>query len=225
MGQKDWDTETIGLQFANGTTGIVAYNPDCKQDPYSNQITGTSCLALLYDTSGLKNPNTQNKDLRSINVASLGNSNCAFELDGVCFTAPFTPDPLTKAECEEIADQGFGNKKEWCGGYTDDYWAGAVKACGGVEKMPTLEQVAKIANYVYNTSGIGAKDIVTDLTLDYEKVAELGFIATQGSTFYVWSGEERSEHGAYGRGFTPTDTGYLSNSRTSSYLQAVCLGD
>ena len=37
FGQEDWDTETIGVQFANGVTGLIAYNPDCTQDPYSNQ--------------------------------------------------------------------------------------------------------------------------------------------------------------------------------------------
>ncbi len=221
FGQKDWNTETIGLQFANGTTGIVAYNPDCRQDPYSNQITGTSCLALLYDTSGLKNPNTQNKDLRSINVASLGNSSCAFELDDVCFTAPFKPDAMSLADCE--AQKGDLGIKECY--YDGDYWAGAVKACGGVDKMPTMAQVAKIADYVYNTSGIGAKENVSNLTLDYDKVTELGFSATQGSAFYVWSGEEYSKTYAYRRHFIPTYTGYYDDSRRSSLIQAVCLGD
>ena len=224
FGQKDWDTETIGLQFANGTTGIVAYNPECRQDPYSNQITGTSCLALLYDTSGLKNPNTQNKDLRSINVASLGGSNCAFELDGVCFTAPFKPDALTHDEC-------MANKDTWgienCRDGNDDYWGGAVKACGGVDKMPTMAQVAKIADYVYNTSGIGAKEDVPSsagLKLDNDKVASLGFTQDSSGWFFVWSGEEDSKSDAYGRDFYPTYT-YYYYYRYTSNTQAVCLAD
>ena len=223
FGQDDWDTELIGVQFANGTTGIIAYNPECKEDPYTNQFTGTSCLAILYDTTGFKTPNTQQKDLRSINVKSLDGRNCAFEINGTCFTAPFTPAPLTKAECEEEVAKGDLGIKE-CK-YDNDYWAGAVKACGGVSKMPTMTQVADIANYVYNTSGIGAKADILDLRLDYDKVAELGFTATQGSSFFVWSGEEDSNIYAYGRSFYPTYTTWNYFFRNSSHQLAVCLGD
>ena len=225
FGQKNWDTNVIGAQFANGTTGLIAYNPDCKQDPYSNKITGKSCLAILYDTSGHKNPNTQNKDLRSINVASLNGKNCAFELDGVCFTAPFKADePLTKKECEEIADQGFGNKKEYC--KETDYWAGAVKQCGGTDKMPTMEHLAKIANYVYNTSNIGAMDNVENLKLDNDKVAELGFTLDAGGRLFIWAGEEDVDYGARHRNFFDTSTSkYYWDLRTYNTLYAVCLAD
>ena len=220
FGQEDWDTDIIGVQFANGTTGLVAYNPECKQNPYSNQVTGTSCLALLYDTDGFKTPNTSGKDLRSINVSKLGRT-CAFELGGSCFGAPFLPTPLTRAECE--AEKSKLGIKE-C--YRDsDYWAGAVKACGGVSKMPTMAQVAEIANYVYNTSGIGAKDDVSNLTLDYDKVSELGFTVTQGSYFYVWSGEDSSSGNAYFRRFNSTVTNSYLNPRDYRNHQAVCLGD
>ena len=217
FGQEDWDTEIIGVQFANGTTGLVAYNPDCSQNPYSNQVTGTSCLALLYDTDGFKTPNTSGKDLRSINVSKLGR-NCAFELGGTCFGAPFTPTPLTKAECEAEKDS-LGIKECY---HENDYWAGAVKACGGVSKMPTAAQIAEIANYVYNTSGIGAKENVYNLTLDRDKAAELGFT---GPIFFVWSGEEYSSNNAYDRGFGSTSTSWQSYSRGNRLLQAVCLGD
>ena len=64
LGKSGWNTETIGVQFANGTSAIMAYNPDCVQDPYSNQIKGTSCIAILYDTTGFKSPNTTGKYIR-----------------------------------------------------------------------------------------------------------------------------------------------------------------
>ena len=220
FGQGDWDTDIIGVQFANGTTGLVAYNPDCTQNPYSNQVTGTSCLALLYDTDGFKTPNTSGKDLRSINVSKLGR-NCAFELGGTCFGAPFRPTSLTKAECEAEKDS-LGIKECY---HEDDYWAGAVKACGGTGKMPTMAQLAEIANYVYNTSGIGAPS-VNSLTRDNDKVAELGFTVTGSySSFYVWSGEEYSRGDAYYRTFGSTGTGWNGGYRRSFHTQAVCLGD
>ena len=221
FGQDDWDTELIGVQFANGTTGLIAYNPECKENPYTNQFTGTSCLAILYDTDGFKKPNTQQKDLRSINVESLDGKNCAFEIDDICFTAPFYPEPITKAECEQLKGD-LGIKECY---YDNDYWAGAVKACGGVSKMPTMAQVADIANYVYNTSGIGAKTDKSGLTLDYDKVAELGFTASQGSYFSIWPGEEYPDHYAYRRSFGPTRTRLYLEARNLSSPQAVCLAD
>ena len=229
FGQDDWDTELIGVQFGNGTSGIIAYNPDCKEQPFSNQFTGTSCLALLYDTDGFKKPNTQQKDLRSINVLSLGGSNCAFEINGTCYTAPFTPTPLTLAECqEEVAKGELGIK--YC--YNDDdYWAGAVKACGGVSKMPTLAQLADIANYVYNTSDIGARTGNYDLTRDTDKVAKLGFILNlkNSTTFSLWAGEFDSpdQRGICTRAFYPTYTLYGNNASRSKNndVQTVCLGD
>ena len=219
FGQDDWDTELIGVQFANGTTGLIAYNPECKENPYTNQFTGTSCLAILYDTDGFKKPNTQQKDLRSINVESLDGKNCAFEIDDICFTAPFYPEPITKAECEQLKGD-LGIKECY---YDNDYWAGAVKACGGVSKMPTMAQVADIANYVYNTSGIGAKTDKSGLTLDYDKVAELGFTASQGSYFSIWPGEEYPDHYAYRRSFGPTRMRLYLEARNLSSPQAFCL--
>ena len=231
FGQDEWEeTDIVGAMFADGTNALIAYNKDCKQDPYSNRVItisengiGTDCLAILYDTTGFKTPNTQQKDLRGLNIASLGGNNCAFEINGTCFTAPFTPTPLTKAECEEIADLGYGNRKEWCGSWDDDYWAGAVKACGGVSKMPTEAQLNDIANYVYNTSGI-SDEYNYGLTLDTDKVAELGFNLSSGG-FYVWSGKAYDGHFAYGRFFHPNSTTYTYENRYASTIQAVCLGD
>ena len=225
FGQEDWNTETIGVQFANGTTGLIAYNPECKEQPFTNQFNGTSYLAILYDTTGFKTPNTQQKDLRSINVLSLGGSNCAFEINGTCFTAPFLPDPLTYDDCIAIQSE-LGIKN--CVSDEYDYWGGAVKACGGVSKMPTATQLADIANFVYNTSGIGAYDTVSNLTLDYDKVAELGFTVSQGSSFFVWSNEEYDSGYTYDRYFHPTNTGWSHYGYRYQYgnrNHAVCLGD
>ena len=217
LGQDDWNSDAVGVQFANGTTGIIAYNPDCREQPFSNQFTGTSCVSLVYDTNGFKSPNSFNKDVRGINSFL---KSCAFRSGSTCFSAPFKPDPLTKAECEQLkGDLGI----EGCN-YGSDYWAGAVKACGGVTKMPTMAQVADIANYVYNTSDIGAKDNVQNLTLDYDKVAELGFTVSSGSFFKVWSGEGNSYNADY-RYFNPTSTGKGNGSRNYSDPPAVCLGD
>ena len=220
FGQDDWDTELIGVQFANGTTGLIAYNPECKENPYTNQFTGTSCLALLYDTTGFKTPNTQQKDLRGINVLSLGGSNCAFEINGTCFMAPFKPEPITKAECEQLKGD-LGIKECY---YDNDYWAGAVKACGGVTKMPTQAQLTALAEEVYGTSinSSGA----TYANLNKDKLDEMGFdIDTFSGSVRVWSGEEYSGSYAYSRGFYPTNTNWLDDYRVYKARQAVCIAD
>ena len=40
FGQNDWKTNIVGVQFANGTSALIAYNPtdSCVQNPHSNQI-------------------------------------------------------------------------------------------------------------------------------------------------------------------------------------------
>lgn len=148
FGQNDWNTNTVGVQFANGVNGIIAYNPGCVQNPYSNQITGTSCLAILYDVDGFKNPNTEQKDLKGININSLGSSNCSLQLDGVCFTLPFLlNESLSYEECME-------HKDEWQIKYCipgNDSWGGVVKKCGGTQNMPTAQDLDKLVEYLYDT--------------------------------------------------------------------------
>ena len=225
FGQDKWDTDIVGVQFANGVTGLIAYNPDCTQNPYSNQITGTDCLAVLYDTDGFKNPNTSGKDLRSINVASLG-SGCYAEVNGVCIaSAAFEPTPLTKTECEQAITDGAPIQE--CQ-YDNDYWAGAVKKCKDEGKrLPNLNELVQIASYIYNTyvtpSGM------TFATRDDDKASKLGFKVTSGSSFSVWAGQENSSIDAYIRVFsssyTSCDSPYYSYARSNSDFQAVCVGD
>ena len=238
LGQDDWETETVGVMFANGVTGVIAYNPDCDFDNNTDEASTASCIAILYDVDGFKKPNTQLKDLRSINVLSLGGNNCAFEINGTCFTAPFTPTPLTLAECQVEVEKGTLGIKE-CS-YSTDYWAGAVKTCGGVSKMPTLAQIADIANYVYNTSGIGADTstsgsggINVDLSdsssysLDDDKAETLGFNLGNAShsSFLIWSAQENTKTGSSLRYFFPGNTFTGNVSRSTSQAQAVCIGD
>ena len=241
FGQKDWqESNVIGVQFANGVSALIAYNKDAKQDPYSNQIVnisgsvegkkgsvelGTTALAILYDTNGYKSPNKSSKDLRSINVTKLG-SGCFAEANGVCIAMkPFVPTPVTKAECEQLKADGYGINACY---YDDDYWAGAVKLCGGTDKMASMSDLAKIANYVYNTDIVGAKtDNGKDydgntITFDATKASELGL---PSPSFCLWSGEEYSAFTAYTRCFISSSTYWYNGNRNGSGQLAVCLGD
>ena len=227
FGLEDWGTELIGVQFANGVSGLVAYNPNCSGDPYSNQFKGTDCISILYDVSGFKNPNTSGKDLGNYGVINkLGNSGCAFKLSGICYSAPFLPEPISKEECDSLKSS-LGIQECIYGG--NDYWAGAVKACGGINKMPTGTQLAEIANYVYDVTDIGVTSYKENLTMNANKAASLGFKLNSYNEFYVWSGEEISDDEnppyAYFRAFYSTSSGWFDYGRSNDNLYAVCLSD
>ncbi len=233
FGIEDWDTEIIGAQFANGVNGLIAYNPDCTQDPFSNnKITisenkiGTDCIAVLYDVDGFKNPNTRDKDIRNIGQIALGGSNCAIELsDGTCFTAPFIPTPLTHEEC-------VANKSTWgiedCPSYFDDYWGGAVKRCKGTQNMPTQAQLDQLARELYpgTTITTGAYEY-SDGDRDNDKAIEMNFISSADSVFFVWSGEMLGggSDQVYLRNFITDTTCRGASARSDDFTQAVCLAD
>ena len=234
FGQNDWDTNTVAVQFANGVNGIIAYNPNCTQNQFSNNVItfgetgiGTDCLAILYDVDGFKNPNTADKDINSLNVDKLANLlKCSIELsDGTCFTAPFEPTPITKAECEQLVADGYPIKECY---YDDDYWAGAVKACHDMgSSLPSQEQLDQLARDLYPNTEISSTLYEHSYgTRDNDKAAEWGFIASSStSSFWLWSSEEYSKDDAYYRNFFSTRTERHDQVRFYSYFQAVCLAE
>ena len=231
FGQDSWGTNTVGVQFANGVNGVIAYNPTetCKQDPYSNQITGTSCLAILYDVDGFKNPNTQNKDLRSINVSSLGGSSCSFEVGGICFGTPFQPTALTAADCnankEKYGIQTCRTK--------DDYWGGAMKACAEQGKrLPNDSELTTLANDLYGETISGGDDEYVDATMNTDKASSYGIPLTDFgggvSGFALWSGQETDARSAHLRDFYSVYThwsSYAYRGSSGPSLWAVCVGE
>ena len=229
LGQEDWDTDTVAVQFANGVNAIIAYNPNATQDPYNNQFSATSnSMAILYDVSGNKNPNTNGKDIGKINVEQLaGVTGCMIpELkDTMCISQILGPQnggysPLTKAECEEQkGDLGI----ETCYYDDDDYWAGAVKACGGVQNMPTEAQLTALAEYIYpDADEIKGGTSQTNADWNADR-ASLFTAQSPGNYFSVWSGQEYSQDLAYNRAFLPTYTNWGNDYRYYSGKLAVCL--
>ncbi len=227
FGQNDWDTNTVAVQFANGVNGVIAYNPDCRQNQFSNDVItvgetgiGTDCLAILYDVDGFKNPNTEGKDLKNLNVTSLAGSNCAIELsDGTCFTAPFYPTAVTKAECDQLVAEGYPIKECY---HESDRWAGAVKACHDMgSSLPSDTELMKLAEELYkDASGASLTD-----NRNNDLAVSMGFISSPGSPFYLWSSEEYSKYYAYYRYFNSAHTYRNYSSRINSSNQAVCLCD
>ena len=213
----------------------VSYNTKCEAlDPVKSYTWSTednkpvsnataSCVAAVFEINGSRRPNKQNEDVALFNANGLGSS-CAIEIDGKCFGSAFTPTPLTKAECEASkGNLGIENCP-----YNGDYWAGAVKHCGGVNNMPTDNDLAKLASAIYKGNpSVGAKQDASNLTYIAGTATSLGL---PEPTFYLWSGEEggyfSGGYYAYWRSFYSTSTRWHSGkNRGSSNVQAVCLTD
>ena len=236
IGEPDNWADTVGIVTADGTPMILSYDKNCNFDPNNaglqyNQSSGKSnslaCLSGVFDWNGGAKPNKLGDDVITLGMASGLGSSCAFEVGSTCYTAPFTPKPLTKAECE--AEKSALGIKECCligRCYNRDYWAGAVKQCGGVSKMPTLAQLGELASQMYvGNPSIGAKENKDNIQYDPNSPVSKALGLTP--TFYLWSGEESSSSSnhAYNRYFNTTSSYWNNSFRSNSNFQAVCLGE
>ena len=223
LGQSDWGTNVVGFQLASGVTGLMAYNPKCTQDQYSNQITGGDCLAVLYDVSGYAKPNFVSKDIRSNgNVTRVADKEfCFWEFDdGVCIGTPFQAiTPLSSEECQTHKDEW---QIKYCRPKDDDYWGGAVKVCGGISKLPSPEQLAQLATQIYGTNIETYVDF-DSLTIKDQSLhgSLLGMSNTVSSNVvYVWTNYDSTYIRSYG--LTHTEGKYGGN-RNGNNKVAFCI--
>ncbi|MCI5889454.1 MAG: hypothetical protein MRZ62_08100, partial [Brachyspira sp.] len=218
--RKHW-ADTVGIVTADGTPMILSYDKECnfdvnntglQFDKSSGKSNSLACISGVFDWNGGAKPNKLGDDVLMLGSASGLGSNCAIEIGDTCFTAPFTPTPMTNAECEaqkgdlEIKDCYFNN----------DYWAGAVKQCGGVSKMPTLAQLGELASQLY----VGNP---TQFDSNSSTAKALGLTPY----FFLWSGEEICSSGTNVWKFYSSSTGwhYDFSRRANSGGLAVCIGE
>lgn len=71
---------------------------------------------------------------------------CLFKVKGVCFGQPFLAKGMSYMECKAEKDK-LGIKQ--CSS-SDDVWAATVKICGGVQNLPTPNELRLLANDMYN---------------------------------------------------------------------------
>ena len=222
-------TSAIIFSLESVISVFAAYNPNATQDPFNNQFSATSnSMAILYDVSGNKNPNTNGKDIGKINVTELaGTTGCMIpELaDTMCITqilADTGYSPMTLDECNQAVQEGKLGIKA-CN-YDDDYWAGAVKVCEGTQNMPTMEQLGQLAGYLYDTGSIGEQEDYNNVTLNTTKASQF-LSSSRFPYFYVWSGQEGSQTKAYYRSFSTTTTYYFNSNRNYANRLAVCVSN
>ena len=228
IGEPDNWADTVGIVTADGTPMILSYDKNCNFDPNNaglqyNQSSGKSnslvCLSGVFDWNGGARPNKLGDDVITLGMASGLGNNCAFEVGSTCYTAPFTPTPMTRAECE-AQKSTLGIKG--CA-YEQDYWAGAVKQCGGVSKMPTMAQLGELASQLYvGNPSIGARQDKDNIQFDSNSSTAKSLGLTP---FFVLWGEEASSYAAYCRVFGTMSSYWNSNSRNNSRVPAVCLGE
>ena len=229
----DYSSNNVGIVTADGTPMILSYNKKCEAlDPVKQYTWSTSdgkpvtnatagCVAAVFEINGGAKPNRYGDDVQNFNAGGLGSS-CAFEVGSTCYTAPFTPTPMTKAECEQAVAEGkLGITSCF---WDDDYWAGAVKQCGGVSKMPTAAQLGELASQLYvGNPSIGAKENKDNIQYDPNSPVSKALGLTP--YFYLWAGEEYGNFSTHLRIFGPTGSNWTNGYRGSSDRQAVCLGD
>ena len=89
--------------------------------------------------------------------------------------------------------------------------------------MPTMAQLGELASQMYvGNPSIGAKENKYDIRYDPNSPVSKALGLTP--YFYLWSGEESSSDGAYGRDFGTTNSYWYNYGRFSGN-QAVCLGE
>ena len=233
IGEPDNWADTVGIVTADGTPMILSYDKECnfdvnntglQFDKSSGKSNSLACISGVFDWNGGAKPNKLGDDVLMLGMASGLGNNCAVEIGGTCFTAPFTPTPLTKAECEaQKNDLGIKECFKFSG---PEAWAGAVKQCGGVSKMPTMAQLAELASQMYiGNPSIGAQEYKDNIQYDPNSPVSKALGLTP--IFFLWSGEEyNSEYAGY-RYFTTTGSGWGGYARdtSDSRFQAVCLGE
>ena len=232
IGEPDNWADTVGIVTADGTPMILSYDKNCNFDPNNaglqyNQSSGKSnslvCLSGVFDWNGGAKPNKLGDDVITLGMASGLGNNCAFEVNGTCYTALFTPTPMTKAECEAAVAEGKLGIKG-CN-YEQDYWAGAVKACKDQgKKLPTGAQLAELASQLYvGNPTIGAEQNKDNIQFDSNSSTAKSLGLTPD--FFIWSGEEHNPYDACTRNFYTTDSSWYNFARATSRVQAVCVGD
>ncbi len=130
------------------------------------------------------------------------------------------PTPVTKAKCEELKENGYPINA--CDSNTD-YWAGAVQTCkDNGYRLPTDDDLTKIAQYLYNDPSIG--NDYKEETLDTSKIPS-ALSGLGSSLFLLWSGSEGSATTACRRGFYNLSTYRTRNARYNSLIWMVCVTD
>ncbi len=224
LGNSEWGTNTMSFVIADGTTVIMAYNPNCAYaDPIEDTGSQVSCLGFMVDVNGKKGPNKVGDDIALKGQIAL--STCDNPIGDMCWSIDFQPTAI-----DTCSDTTWDDNLTENDGCSTNYWAGAKKACSDMGmSLPTRAQLAQLASEIYLKSDGSAVTInekedysLGDLQIkdEYKDPPPL----TLDSNY--WSSEERG-NGAYFRGFFNSNTTGSDYWRGSKYTgdRVICISN
>ncbi|MFI3301117.1 MAG: type II secretion system protein [Candidatus Gastranaerophilales bacterium] len=212
---RDFTSDNVGIVLADGTKAIINYDLDCEWlDPYEsglNRSEATQCIAIVADVNGNSGKNTVGSDIVAIN-SSLG-----ITIDGSCWDTSNTPfssintcDGNSSWDSDYTSSAVASYEAQGYTGFdcTNNYWAGALKACSDAGKrLPTMDELASLAIYVYDLEDDAISDIygayIYNISFNDTKASELSMA---GNGYRFFSSEDSSEVTVYNRYFFDTST-------------------
>ena len=222
LGQKDWNTNTMGFVIADGTTVVMAYNPNCSSvDPFSSegQNGQVGCMSMLIDVNGKKGPNRVGDDIQLKNATI---STCDMKFQDKCIAASdiYPIEPINT--CDGSADFDYddrGSTNRYC---ATNRWAAMKKACAENDmRLPTMQELADVATYMYKQEDnpIGRLENRDHIPLDSDRATELNWSINGWS---YWSSEPNGRYYAYKRDFSSPSSYWANLNVFSYYTRARC---
>ena len=128
---------------------------------------------------------------------------------------------MTKAQCE-AKKESLGIKE--CN-YDNDYWAAAVEKCGGVQNIPTQDDLYELAKAIYGANNCANYECHG--SIDSSKIPQNinDAFLDRSSDLFIWATGYTSYNGIIGRRFKTSSSVTSDRARSSSYLMGVCVGD
>ena len=228
---EDYGTDTMGVMFADGTSALIAYNPNTPYDPYSNKIVSvngdgksasldTEAISILYDVNGLKSPNEYGtgKDIKGLNIKlKVIPKVCA---NGVCVANLGTDYKAIDCSSAGVSkdDYQYCTDKDKESAYTNNYWAGAKKACAELGmSLPTVGSAIGSNDSGYDCSSDAAENTLCGLynnreALELPTTFTPFYSASEYDTYFVWDVNFKF--------------GYLKlNGKNDQICSVVCVGN
>ena len=222
LGQKDWGTNTMGFVIADGTTVVMAYNPNCSSvDPFSEegQSGQVGCMSMLIDVNGKKGPNRVGDDIELKNATI---STCDMKFQDKCIAASDIYPPEAINTCVGNGNEEYDDRGDhvYC---ATNRWAGAKKACVDNEmRLPTMQELADVATYIYKQdTPIGWQESRYSITPDSDRATELNWSIGWG----YWSSEPSGSYYAYRRHFSSSNSYWYSSDVLGSGYRARCFSN
>ncbi len=159
MGTSKWGTDVEAFILQNGTTALIKYNPGCQSPGIAAKGSELrNCIAITYDTNGLKKPNEPSKDIG-------GNASFLIVIsDNLKMTAgdiPYTPQGTdywagAKKACEDLGmslpNSGYANRANACGNCLENLANATNTTCisDGHKRPPATSDACQIASACVN---------------------------------------------------------------------------